>query len=79
MALCRDMLPPYRSSELRGQRERRYGSRDVGMRTRPSSDELANTLSLTGLTDKLYTASMCRNTFSVSLLEEQQSSKRQLF
>lgn len=50
------------------------GSRVSQIRTRPSSEELANTLSLTGLTDKLYTASMCRNTFRVSLLREQQSS-----
>ncbi len=36
------------------------------MRTRPSSEELAKTLSLTGLTDRPYTASSCKKTLSVS-------------
>lgn len=49
------------------------GSRVSQIRTRPSSDELANTLSFTGLTDKLYTASMWRNTFRVSRLWKQRS------
>lgn len=42
------------------------GSRVSHMRTRPSSEELAKTLSLTGLTDRPYTASSCKKTFSVS-------------
>lgn len=42
------------------------GSRVSHMRILPSSEELAKTLSLTGLTERPQTASSCRKTLSVS-------------
>lgn len=48
-------------------------SRISQIRTRPSSDELAKMLSLTGLTERPYTASSWANTSKVSVLEERHS------